>query len=753
MLDVIRARDSGEADLALTLWMDARRERSEPTWFFAQQDVPALLARYSEAFPETAEEMLDRAAAFIETYGADVDWTLDGSDRLGRPHTPNTLRSLSRQREAEAIALSYFLRDRAPSNLAFLREHMADFATDVGSGNFEDANIAVFERYYAGHRTRNWEMVSQLLLNEPSWTTEDRVLAMKLALLNGARLMATNPRFSWGNHQLHGVAGLLETTVMMPEVPAAREWLEHARALILEHQKREIRADGFQFERASHYHKLDIVNYFRIYRLAALNDIDLGPDYAARFKQMFTAMVALATPDRSLPHLQDGQGPYRPQFVTQASGDSQQVASNDVAELQEPEFGRFMALGAALFGDPEFKYFATPELPAEFYWFLSDADRQEYASLPSVEPAAASVALPESGYFVMRSDWGPQGRYLLVDAGEELNKPDHSHGGVLGLMLASDGALTLPNYPVRYAEPSYRALKNSRAKSVALVDNILQGGQWESNKARTGFGVWRQLPTPTVSAWASGERFDWFSGSHDGFDEAEVGYSRSVLFMKPDYWVVVDEFESGEPRDYQQIWQGAYSVTGPNRVSQRQGSAGLDVVQADTDPMDIEAVDLFGYPSVVMQRRGRTSYRFETLLIPRSSDETSDLQPFSYQRPDFKEVKIIGDGVKDHLFTARAGRPIVVPGELESDGSMVAVRRVPTLLESVFVTSATYLTLPALTLRSDANSDFEIIRLPEGGWSIQSLREPATIQVVVEGQHYDLATEPGQVITFGRADS
>ena len=107
-------------------------------------------------------------------------------------------------------------------------------------------------------------------------------------------------------------------------------------------------------------------------------------------------------------------------------------------------------------------------------------------------------------------------------------------------------------------------MKNSLVKNVAIADNYLQGQDWISNTARTGFGIWGKLPQPKVNEWLVGNNYDFFSGSHNGFNSFGVDYERSILFFKPHCWLVIDKFSSDQIHSYKQIWQGNYSIDSQN---------------------------------------------------------------------------------------------------------------------------------------------------------------------------------------------
>ena len=193
------------------------------------------------------------------------------------------------------------------------------------------------------------------------------------------------------------------------------------------------------------------------------------------------------------------------------------LENNDQAELNDPKETLYMTLGSMVFKNSVYKYFGEESVPSEIYWFFSEAERNEYKNYEIEKPKIGSVGLEESNYYVMRTGWEDDSYYLLIDGGLAKHKPDHTHGGILGLFANINGVDVLPTYRVRYSEPTYRYLKNSFVKNVAIADNVVQGKKWKSNNARTGFGHWEILPKPEVNEWIAGDYFDYFSGSHNAF--------------------------------------------------------------------------------------------------------------------------------------------------------------------------------------------------------------------------------------------
>ncbi len=694
-------------------------KRTKPTYFFDPQRVTERVSAFAKTYPEAARQVCQRADAFMKIYGADVIWKQPGTDQLGRAHTPNTIRFLARQARARDIALSYWLSGETRYR-EFLLAQIRDFVQDYQNGETESGRNDVFERFYAGHRTRNWLFADHLLRNADASDWQTRVLMLKVFLMHGARLIDACINFHWGNHQLHGLAGLYEMSLMYPELPVMHYWNREALRVIMEHISREIKPDGFQFERASHYFKLDIINYFRTYRISQLNNVTLPPLFEQRFHKMFDAIVALAKPDLRLPVLQDAQAIYGEQRV--AAGDSAGIAeNNDAAELADPGEADFMSLGAALFRNPVYKFFGAQQFPADFYWFFDENIVLDYPKIPNQQPAIGSVALDSSRYYVMRSGWDKDALYLIIDGGLAKYKPDHTHGGVLGVIAHAFGEELLPTYRVRYSDPSYRTMKNSRVKNVAIVDNVLQGQEWISNHARTGFGIWRRLPRPTVHDWFSGQRFDYFSGSHNAYDSLGVHYSRAIIFFKPFGWLVADKFTSDDLHNYQQTWQGSYQFDDQyNRALKTGERAQLHILQSDPSRMEIAGKQNFWTEALQFEKRGEKNYTFFTLLYPQSNVDKNSPDIRLFERDTYQQVVAFAGDQRHSLYFKKL--PELSLDEISTDAEMVAVSYEADSLYAVLLHNGHSLKMDGIALQSERALSLEAVRNSNGNWELRLLK-------------------------------
>ena len=528
---------------------------------------------YLTKYPNEKNRIVSKVSEFQTSYGNDIDWLLPSVDLHKRALTPNSIRYNARFPLAYEYSMNSLI-NKEEVGLSEMLAQLKDFIKDYELGEAESEENDVFERFYAGHRTRNLLFAHNVNLANQDYKWTDQVYMLKVFLLHGAKLIDVCNDFNWGNHQLHGLAGLYEMSLMYPEFPIMKLWNEMALKTIMEHIDKEIMDDGFQFERASHYFKLDIMNYFRIYKISKINGVELPSKFNERFHKMFDAIVNLAMPNKSLPVLQDAQGTYRPQ--------NEILENNDAAELSDLSEALYMTIGSTVFSDPVYKFFGDQSIPSELFWFFTLDEQNNYEKLVASKPTVGSVGLEDSKYYVMRTGWEDDSYYMLIDGGLAKYKPDHTHGGILGLVANIGSQSILPSYRVKYSEPTYRYLKNSMVKNVALADNILQGHSWKSNNARTGFGHWEELPQPESTYWIAGEYFDYYSGTHNGFKKDSVNYRRSVIFFKPYFWFVIDNFEAESIHSYQQLWQGEFeTLANSNGIVKQIGNNKFYIIQSD----------------------------------------------------------------------------------------------------------------------------------------------------------------------------
>lgn len=672
-------------------------KRLTPKYFFDKNNFDKNLESFLKQFPNEKKSIKNKVKDYQTSYGNDLDWLLPGKDLVGRLLTPNTIRYTARFPLAYEYAIDAVINDDSePINNLLLQ--LKDFINDYENGQVESEENDVFERFYAGHRTRNLLFAHNILESIPEYRKNNQIFMLKVFLLHGAKLIDVCENFHWGNHQLHGLAGLYEMTTMYPEFPVMKLWNKLALKTIMEHIEREIKSDGFQFERASHYYKLDIMNYFRIYKISQVNNIELPKLFMERFNSMFEAFVNLSLPSKKLPVLQDAQDKYKTQ--------KGKFENNDAAELNDPKESLYMTLGAFVFKNSVFKYFGDETISPDIYWFFTNNDRKKYAELKVQKPSVGSIGLEDSKYYVMRTGWEKDSYYMIVDGGLAQYKPDHTHGGILGVFANIAGIDMLPTYRVKYSQPTYRYLKNSFVKNVAIADNVVQGNTWKSNNARTGFGHWLNLPQPKVNEWFASENYDYFSGIHNAYDSIGVKYTRSIIFYKPAFWLFLDEFKGDQLHSYQQLWQGEFDILKDcNGIVKSSGDVTLYIIQSDFTNMNLEPYSKYGYNSFKFEKEGVSDYTFSTIVFPLVNG-TVEPTIREFERNDYKQI-LVRQGNKKYSYYFNKGE-ILKLDEIETDAKIICSTYDNDKLVSFMVYNGSYCNLEGVKSSESLKSNYEV---------------------------------------------
>ncbi len=137
-------------------------------------------------------------------------------------------------------------------------------------------------------------------------------------------------------------------------------------------------------------------------------------------------------------------------------------------------------------------------------------------------PERLSVDFPHSGYYVMRSDWTPQARYLVLRNGRYTA---HGHFDALSFVMNAYGNPLIVDPGIYiYGTPDAVRLISTKSHSTISVDDANLGN---------GGG-------PTLFVTAPGIDFLNAEGpGYQGLDKS-IRPVRRVVFLKPDYWVISD---------------------------------------------------------------------------------------------------------------------------------------------------------------------------------------------------------------------
>jgi hypothetical protein len=336
--------------------------------------------------------------------------------------------------------------------------------------------------------------------------------------------------FSPNTHLTGEALGLVYAASVFPELPCAERWGALGHRLLCDESERQVHADGVYFEQSTCYQRYTLEIYLHFLLLSAAAGRGVPAQVGRRVERMLDALLALRRPDGSLPQIGDADGGWLLPLTRRAPGDARGV----------------FAVAAVWFDRPDYAWAAGGPAP-ELAWLLGSAGLAELDALaPGPPRGGASRALADGGYAVMRSGWTPDAHQLVLDAGPLGCRVSagHGHADLLGVQCAAFGeAYLVDPGTYAYADRPWRDFfRGTAAHSTVMVDGLDQA---EPDRTFS----WRRRPRATLREWTSDEALDFADAEHAAYARLAdpVRHRRRVLFVKPRYWVVVDDLDGAAP--------------------------------------------------------------------------------------------------------------------------------------------------------------------------------------------------------------
>jgi len=337
--------------------------------------------------------------------------------------------------------------------------------------------------------------------------------------------------FSPNTHLTGEALGLFYVGLLFPEIQGAARWRAVSVKILEEQIERQVHSDGVYFEQSTRYQYYTVEIYLHFTILAQRNGITVSDKITRRLQLMLDFLLAVRRPDGSLPQIGDADGGWLMPFVRRAPDD----------------FDGLFAAAAAVFKRADYAWAAHRFTP-EALWLLGLPGRDVFQDLPAEPPAENSLQVfKDGGYVLMRSGWHSNAHQLIFDAGPLgcAISSGHGHADLLSIQCSVYGE----NYLVDAGTCCYSAtgdwrnyFRSTSAHSTIMIDGLNQAQP-------SGPFSWHSKPWARLLKTRSTQTVIYADACHDAWRELEdpVTHRRRVLFVKPDYWVIVDDL-SGKAR-------------------------------------------------------------------------------------------------------------------------------------------------------------------------------------------------------------
>jgi hypothetical protein len=402
---------------------------------------------------------------------------------------------------------------------------------------------------------------------------EEELLASLAAQVGHLRRHLTAER----NHRTLELYALFVAALALPRLDEDGGLLDFAVAELHRNLLSDVRPDGVHREHSTHYHMLVLRSYLGARENARRFGVTFPDGFDAHLRRACDFALHCRRPDGTIPALSDSD-------------------AGDYSDL--------LALAADLFDRPDYLYAAT-------------------GGARGVAPERSDVSFPDGGYFIQRSGWGTDARFLIFDAGAP-GDGGHGHYDALSVEIYAHGRPLVVD-PGRHTYSEHgenwrRWFKGTAAHNTVCVDGLDQTpyrcGKPKGTAAQSR--LLERLSAPALDVLCG----EVVSPAY------EARHVRRVFFVAGEYWLVCDELGGERPHRYDLRFHLAREAQGRARVESNGANnvaraPGLALVFAAPHAPRLEdgwVSPVYGVkhpaPVVSVVAEGGAATRFFTLVFP-----------------------------------------------------------------------------------------------------------------------------------------
>lgn len=344
---------------------------------------------------------------------------------------------------------------------------------------------------------------------------------------------------NWGVLESHG---LLVIGLFLNDKELSEKYIQESLRRLEEQIGLQVMEDGMHWEQSPMYLNEVLHCYLDTINICKRNNIEIPNIILEKTKKLAYANLYMKKPN----HKQICQ------------------SDSDDTDLRD-----MLTKAAYLFEDSVLKFGSYEEIDFESIWDLGYDSIKKYKGIKVKYPEYVSYGFEDSGNYYMRSGWSEHDNYMYFHCGTLGS--GHGHADLLHISVFANGEDYLID-PGRYTyiegneEREY--LKSCKAHNTTIVDDeefTKLNGSWSYNS----------VATPIKHPFISKDAYDYLEGSHLGYMSKGIFTNRSVIYIKPDIWVLVDRFYGEGTHKYNQIFQFAKNIELKNEKTICKGNNGV----------------------------------------------------------------------------------------------------------------------------------------------------------------------------------
>lgn len=519
------AKKEGTYQAARKAFADHIRESLQPERFFSMpyEKPENSYKKAEETDLEAAERIINHCLISVGVpcqFGDVVDWEANPTYNQYREWTWQ----LSRHNEWKELAYVYRTMNQDERYAKACAEFFTSWVKQaVRPGEVAGDQTKCWRTIECGIRMgATWPYALHTFYKSPYFTDDILVDWYKSLWEHGNRMQYHHWRNNWLIMEMNGLAYI---AILCPEFKKSNEWLEFAFDRLGKELKRQFYADGFQFELSTNYHDVVINNYQRAIQLANAYEIPVPREFMDDLENAVRLYVRIMMPDGKVPDLNDGR-------------------MKDASVFIRPKQGLYPGRD-------------------DFEWVLSQGKEGH-------QPEYTSLALPYSGFMVMRNGWDKNALWGLLDAAPF--GTGHQHEDKLSLLLYMGGRMILTeggNYAYDDSEMR-RYVLSTRSHNTIRVDGM------DQNRRRDYKWNEEDIQKDSGMEYVITSDYDYAKGVYDegyGPDvDRSITHTRSVYFIKnprkltvvkeeekekeplEPFFLVIDRMKADSPHTYETLW-------------------------------------------------------------------------------------------------------------------------------------------------------------------------------------------------------
>lgn len=437
----------------------------------------------------------------VQNVRGEVPW-LDDGHRDWYYKGPNNDREwawLSNRHSQISLVFNAYFETGNPKYAEYIDLFLRDFIIKSAPYPAVKSSTSVWRGLEVAARAKVWSRIFYGFLNS-EYINDATLLLILSSLPDHADY---NRNFHSGNNWLTmEISALATVATNWPEYKKSPEWLEYAVETISESMKGQVYEDGTQTELTSHYHNVAMNNFVLFKEISDRADYPLPGYFNKTIEKMYSYIAHVVRPD------------------------GHRILNNDGDRGSDVEL---ILKGAKTYDKPEWKYAATN-------------------GAEGIEPKGGpSVFYPWAGHLVSRNGYDKDAHWSFFDVGPWGS--GHQHNDKLHISISAYGRDLLVDagrfaYTGEVAEKFRPYAKGTQGHNSVLID-----------------GQGQMSDTPVVDEPLSDDHFkitpefDYAWNSFDKyFDLQDVKYNRAMMYVRNEFWVVVDKIETKTTRKIETLW-------------------------------------------------------------------------------------------------------------------------------------------------------------------------------------------------------